>query len=213
VVPTLIDHGAAITESSVICEYLEDAYPETSLRPEDPVQRAAMRLWTMKPDAGLHRACGITSFAIAFRHQMLKLSTEDLERNLAAKPDPVVREHLRQTIALGIRAPQVEPALRTYDKVLSQMNHQLGTSAWLAGDRYSLADVALLPYVCRLEDLGLSWLWSGARGAIADWLQRCKGRPNYSGIADYLDARYLQVMRTSGSALRGDIESMLAAAE
>ena len=44
-VPTLVlDDGRAIPESEVICEYLEDAYPEPSLRPADAWGRARMRL-------------------------------------------------------------------------------------------------------------------------------------------------------------------------
>ena len=44
-VPTLVlDDGRALPESEVICEYLEDAYPEPSLRPADPWNRARMRL-------------------------------------------------------------------------------------------------------------------------------------------------------------------------
>jgi glutathione S-transferase len=40
VVPTLADNGAVIIESTVICEYLDDAYPEPRLRPSDAVGRA-----------------------------------------------------------------------------------------------------------------------------------------------------------------------------
>ena len=44
-VPALVlDDGRVLPESEVICEYLEDAYPEPSLRPADPFQRARMRL-------------------------------------------------------------------------------------------------------------------------------------------------------------------------
>ena len=44
-VPTLVlDDGRALPESEVICEYLEDAYPEPSLRPEGHWERARMRL-------------------------------------------------------------------------------------------------------------------------------------------------------------------------
>src|SRR5271170_884960 len=86
VIPTLIDQGAPIIESTVICEYLEDTFPDFPLRPADTLQRAAMRLWTLLPDAGLHRACGVSTFAIAFRHQMLALPAQEIERQLAAKP-------------------------------------------------------------------------------------------------------------------------------
>jgi glutathione S-transferase len=44
-VPCLVlDDGRALPESEVICEYLEDAFPEPSLRPADPFERARMRL-------------------------------------------------------------------------------------------------------------------------------------------------------------------------
>ncbi len=44
-VPALItDDGHALPESEVICEYLEDAYPEPPLLPKDPWGRAQVRL-------------------------------------------------------------------------------------------------------------------------------------------------------------------------
>ena len=44
-VPALVlDDGRVLPESEVICEYLEDAYPEPPLRPADPFERAQMRL-------------------------------------------------------------------------------------------------------------------------------------------------------------------------
>ena len=44
-VPALeLDDGRVLPESEVICEYLEDAYPEPSLRPKDPWQLAQVRL-------------------------------------------------------------------------------------------------------------------------------------------------------------------------
>lgn len=42
-VPILEVDGTTITESQVICEYLEDAYPDTPLLPKDPLARARVR--------------------------------------------------------------------------------------------------------------------------------------------------------------------------
>jgi len=209
VVPTLIDHGTPIIESTVICEYLDDAYPAVPLRPKDPVQRAHMRLWTMKPDAGLHQACGITSFAIAFRHQMLALPQAEIDRQLAEKPSPEVRNNLRQTIDLGVKAPQVASGLVAFDKVITLIAAQLDRTSWLAGDEFSLADIAMLPYVCRLDNLMMDWMWEGKRTSISGWLDRCKARPGFSGIADYLDEKYLLLMKESGNALRDEVRAIL----
>jgi glutathione S-transferase len=44
-VPALeLDDGRVLPESEVICEYLEDTFPEPSLRPKDPWMRAQVRL-------------------------------------------------------------------------------------------------------------------------------------------------------------------------
>ncbi len=43
-VPVVVDGGAAIPESLVILEYLDDRYPATPLLPPDPVGRARARL-------------------------------------------------------------------------------------------------------------------------------------------------------------------------
>jgi glutathione S-transferase len=48
VVPTLVDSGRVIIESTVINEYLDDAHPEPRLRPADPGQRARMRLQDLR---------------------------------------------------------------------------------------------------------------------------------------------------------------------
>src|SRR5436189_5904296 len=38
-----LDGGAQLSESQVICEYLEDAYPQKPLYPRDPLERAHVR--------------------------------------------------------------------------------------------------------------------------------------------------------------------------
>lgn len=45
-VPLLVHGGAAIYESAVITEYLEDAFPVPSLMPSAAKERAEVRLWT-----------------------------------------------------------------------------------------------------------------------------------------------------------------------
>jgi len=69
VVPTLVHDGTVVTESIVINEYIEDAFPATPLRPADPAGRARMRLWTKEIDGGIFAATGTVSMSVAFHHQ------------------------------------------------------------------------------------------------------------------------------------------------
>ncbi|MBT6291639.1 MAG: glutathione S-transferase family protein, partial [Rhodospirillaceae bacterium] len=104
VVPTLIDNDFVLIESTVINEYIDDAYPDHPLRPDDPRARAKMRLWTKKLDEGLHTHTATISAAIAFRHQQIDRPPEELARILAAMPDVAKRERRKDLIENGVHS-------------------------------------------------------------------------------------------------------------
>jgi glutathione S-transferase len=206
VVPTLIDHGEPIIESTVICEYLDDAYPEPPLRPRDPLARARMRLWTQIPDTGLHHACATISVAIAFGKQMAAAGGAQFKN----RPNPSETEYYRSLAHQQLDHPQFPEGIRYYDKLVARMARQLDATTWLAGDEYSLADVAILPYIIRLEDLALFWMLDGARVSVGRWLDRSKQRENFSAIADYHDPKYLELMGRAGREATPRIKAILA---
>ncbi|MFK7958141.1 MAG: glutathione S-transferase family protein [Lysobacterales bacterium] len=193
VVPTIVDNGVAIIESTVIISYLDDAYPEPPLRPADPVLRATMLRWMILPDASLHDACGLTSFALAFRHQLAALPPAALAAIYANNPDEARRQHMQTIVEKGLEAPGVDVALRTYYKTIQAMAKTLSKTQWLAGDNWSLADITMLPYVLRLEHLGLNWFWADAP-QVAEWLVCSKSRPEYSVIDQHINPKYVQLM-------------------
>lgn len=45
-VPAIVDGDTVVYESCIIAEYLDDKYPEPSLMPKDPAQRAKIRILT-----------------------------------------------------------------------------------------------------------------------------------------------------------------------
>lgn len=49
---------------------------------------------------------------------------------------------------------------------------------WLCGDAFGLADIALLPYVWRLERLGFAAMWAD-KSHVADWFARAGARPSW----------------------------------
>jgi len=207
VVPTIVDRGEPIIESTVICEYLDEAYPENPLRPEDPLKRAKMRKWSMIPDAGLHRACSVLTFAIAFRHQ-------EQSRQLAAL-SPAERAEREKRNRLGLDAPEAPPAVLFHDKLISDMNEQLNKTEWLIGDQFTLADLALVSYMVRLEHLALEWMWeeNPDRARVTEWMKKVKARRGYAGIVGkYLDPKYLEIMQPHGREARPKVEAILAAA-
>src|SRR6202012_5258228 len=65
VVPTLVHDDKVVIESTLIIEYLDEAFPEPPLMPRDPYARAQARLFMKKIDDYLHSATSTVTFATA----------------------------------------------------------------------------------------------------------------------------------------------------
>jgi glutathione S-transferase len=179
VVPTLVHDGKVIIESTLIIEYLDEAFPSPALMPADPYGRASARLFMKKVDDYLHAACSTITFATANRKVLLRKTPEELEAHLAKIPNPDYRERQRLSIAQGLAAPHVAQALRMHDKYIADMEAALAEQPYLAGKTYTLADAAATPYLFRAEALGLDRLWQGRRPKVAAWYDRIRSRPSF----------------------------------
>ena len=149
-VPTLVDGGNVIIESTVICEYLDDAYPEPSLAARNPVERARMRLSTKQLDESVHATTRTISNAIAFRHQKLGLGTEALKALHDKIPDPKKRAESWENVHKGVDSSYFADAAQRFEKLLSDMESTTELVAVAGGKqffpgRYRLCAVYFAP--------------------------------------------------------------------
>ena len=86
VVPTLVDDGTPIIDSSVIMEYLDEVYPEIALSPADPKQRALMRAWLRFFEEVPTVAVRFPSYNAAFARHFDKMSDEEFKALAKSKP-------------------------------------------------------------------------------------------------------------------------------
>jgi glutathione S-transferase len=183
VVPTLIHDDSVFRESTVINEYLDDAFPEPELRPSTPAATAKMRLWVKTFDDDVHPVVGVITYATVLRHQMAEMKSEaELKDHFAKIPDLARRMRQISVHDAGIDAEPAAVALRQLDGVLERLDQQLEGSAWIVGDAFSLADCAAAPYILRLDMLQFSGLWVGRRRNLEDWFQRVSNRPNFKSV-------------------------------
>lgn len=212
VVPTLVHDGQPVIESTVICEYLDDAYPDPPLRPADPIERARMRVWTKRLDEVLHFYTGVLSGSIAFRFQHLARPEDELKAYIDGIPDPKRRERQRQQIELGMDAPQFAECVKSFDSFLGDFERQLSETDWFAGASYSLADIAYTPYLIRLDELQL-WSWMDNRPHITGWYERIKARDNFGpGYTQWKNQPYVELMAEKGADAWPKIQEILRAA-
>lgn len=213
VVPTLVDDGIVYYESTVIMEYLDDAYPDTPLRPIDPDGRARMRLWTKQLDEGIHAATATLSSCIAFRYQMIEgRSDEEIQGFIDKIPDPVRREQSREMIAKGIEYSFFPSAVMRFEKLWDSIEIALDEHVWLAGNTYSLADIAYTPYITRFDHLQLLGVFEN-RPRITDWYDRVKSRPSYDeALRNWFNPKYLPLMEEKGKEAWPRVKEIIAAA-
>jgi len=177
VVPTLVRDGNAIVESSLILYYLDEAFPAPALMPREPLLRHRVRLYNKLIDEYLHNSCMILTFATAFRPNFLKLPRETWLAEINKSPLKRRAEYKRSVIEHGLDSEFVSDAINQHKKLFTWMNESLGSGAYLAGDSFSNADIAVIPYIVRLELLKLRGMWNGFR-AIDAWWARVRDRPS-----------------------------------
>jgi glutathione S-transferase len=212
VVPTLVDEGKAIRESTVIMEYLEDQYPQdTPLRPRDSAQRATMRVWTKRLDEGHHDIGTATlSMGIAFRHQYLARGKEGCEALIDKIPDPVRRERRRDVISNGVEAKEFGTALRMWHSLLTDMENTLKENRWLVGKEYTLADTAYTPYLTRLDHLSLLGFIDN-RPKLRAWYDAIRARPSYeTAMRKWENQDYISLMREKGAEVWPRVKQLMA---
>jgi glutathione S-transferase len=210
-VPALVDDGAPITEASVITEYLEDKFPERPLMPADPLLRARVRAWTMQVDENIQAFAGVVSIGIAMRHGLFAKSLADIDAGLNKMPDVVKRERQRDVTLRGLDSSFFPVAIRRYQRMLADMSQALEKSDWLVGDRLSLADIAIAPYVTRLDQLQLSFLWERLPSVIS-WYERMKAHPSYrDSHTKWFNEKGLELMKNKGLEARSKVQQVISA--
>jgi len=154
-VPTLIeDNGLVIPDSGVICEYLDEAYPDSGLMGRTLAERVEVRRLTAWFDG---------KFAAEVTQNLLG---EKFMRRLTGRgnPDPA-----------AIRTGYV--ALRYHMEYVGWLAE---TRKWLAGGTLSLADFAAAAHLSSLDFIGdVDWALSPA---AKEWYARVKSRPGFRGL-------------------------------
>jgi glutathione S-transferase len=152
-VPVLVDGDLTLFDSTVIFEYLEDAYPDPPLYPAAPKARAACRMLELFAD---------------------EILLPDLRR-LRHRSEPPADPHRR--------AQQEEAAREGEAALLrrwAELERKLGSQAWFC-DAFSVADIGLFMQVLVAQRLHGPRLEGFP--ALAAWYARARERPSIALVA------------------------------
>jgi glutathione S-transferase len=212
VVPTLVHDGVPIIESTLICEYIDETFPDPPLMPESPAARTRMRLWSKMVDEGLHDGVTELSFSAMFRERMKAMTPEMRATRFANVGDPRRRDRFMSTYELGAQSPFVLHGIAAYERAFKLMEDTLAEGGpWLLGERPTLADINLMPYVARLDYLGLLGVWTDGRPRVQDWWARVQQWPSFQrGLRDLISEAEFAEMRAHGPKIRDEVAARLA---
>jgi len=153
-VPILRHEGALLTESTPICEYIEELNPEPSLIPKDPKARYEMRRLVSWFDDKFHQE--VTS----------NLLYERVNKKVSGQGFP--------------DSKNIKEGARKIKYHLDYMAWLLEHRRWLAGDAMTLADFAAAAHLSSLDYISdVDWNRSSV---VKDWYAKIKSRPAFRNI-------------------------------
>lgn len=179
VVPTLVHRAEPVTDSSVIIEYLDELSPfPDGFRPFKRIQRAKMRSLMRYIDEVPTPAIRVPSYNLAFLPHFRSMSEDEFRALADSKP--LRREFLLAMGRTGFPEQEMEAATARLARSLEWMNDAIESSGgpWLMGDGMTLADIAVMPVVVRMADIGLDRMWS-SHPRIQVFLENFRQHPAY----------------------------------
>jgi glutathione S-transferase len=177
VVPTLDHDGQIVIDSTVITEYLDEIEPDQSFTPEDPVARARMRALMHFIDEMPAAAVRVPTFNLAFLPNFQKMSRVDFVAMAESKP---LRKEFMMTMGqTGFPKAEMDAALARLRRAYERMDAEIEKSGgpWLLGKDISLADVAVMPALVRMDDLGMPDWQDLPR--VVTWFENIRAQPAF----------------------------------
>lgn len=111
----------------------------------------------------------------------------------------------------GFSAPGMTNTVKLYESYLQRMEKALGETVWLAGENFSFADCAMIPYVMRLDMLSMNRIWENGRlPRVTEWLAQCKERDSFKpAIWDWLPDHLKEDLKNNGEQSWPEVAAIL----
>jgi glutathione S-transferase len=180
-VPALEHDGRVVTESTVICEYLEDVFPDAgvSLRPADPFKRAEMRVWTKWVDEYFCWCVSTIGWAFGIRPIAQKMSDAEFEEHLKNVPIPEQKVKWRRARE-GFPQEMLDEEYRKVGVSVQRLEETLSRQDYLVDTGYSLADICNFAIANGLQRPGgffQDYVSEAKTPGVVAWLDRINERP------------------------------------
>jgi len=112
----------------------------------------------------------------------------ELRKQAARRPTKFYQEIHVRAVRGEITDAEVLDARATIADLLDLLERTLAPGPWIIGEQFSLAEIAIAPYMFRLAALGADEFWSaGRRPQVTEWYRRLSARPAFQTAVSWPD--------------------------
>lgn len=160
-VPALVDlNGSIIIDSNAITEYLEEAYPDRKLYPDELLARAEVRKLINWFDT---RFANEVSLLILWE-KVIKSLHAKVQGQRSEGPDSALIRHTKNVLV----------------NYMDYIAWLVDRRNWLAGDHFSMADITVAAHLSTIDYFGeINW---DKFETVKNWFVRIKSRPSYRAL-------------------------------
>ncbi len=172
-VPTLVDNGVVHIESNEIIDYLDETYPEPSLRAS---KNAEMMEWLRL--AGSIHVPAIKPYVYATKMaNKIKKSAEEEAKYAALQTNDELKEfHEKHKGVNQFTDDDLAKSEAILAECFGKLEKALAGNQWIMGDKYTLADISWIPVHFVLVGCGYSF---DPYPNIVRWAEDFRAKPSF----------------------------------
>jgi GSH-dependent disulfide-bond oxidoreductase len=142
-IPAMRHGDKVLTESTAIMEYVDEAFEGPPLMPDDPKERWRARWWMKFMDQWLGPSFSMIGWSIGVGPAVRSKDPAELEAAIERIPLPERRKAWRKAIYNQFSEAELAESQRRIGIGVGMLHEALRKRKWIAGARYSLADINL----------------------------------------------------------------------
>lgn len=176
--PILVNDGAVMTDSFFVTLYLDDAFPEKPLQPDDAVGRWRIQALGRFLGEVLAPAVSTLGCHAYLAPELKKHDGRDLDAFISKLSSLELRQAWTSAAKNDYSKDLLDDSRRKVGVGLKRIESMLATSPWLVADKFSIADIETFSITHGLTKLTPDLVSKSASPRVVDWLERIRMRPS-----------------------------------
>jgi glutathione S-transferase len=176
-VPVLRVGDVALAESSLINEYIAEAWPDAGLAPADALGWYECLAWSKYIDYNLSSSVATLGCRKELVPMLAERNADDVAHAIDAIPVEERKAGWREAAANGYSDDVIANSERKIRLVIGRVEARLVDAEWMVGDAYSIADIDTFAMLNTAADIAPGLFEGVGSARTREWLAGIAARP------------------------------------